>query len=96
MTEQEIQNDRQTRIAACKEAVSKVLADYEFALVAEDNWTPNTKVRVDIMFADLKKYDAPIAQPAQPIVSTFVEQPGQADNAAPASTDGSPTATQTA
>lgn len=99
MTEQEIQKDRQDRIAACKDAVQKILADYQFALVAEDNWTPNTKVRIEIMFADLKKYDAPIAQQDQPIVSPFVptvNAPASTDNAAPALPDGGPVAPQTA
>ena len=68
MTPQEIQADRSTRVDACKAEVEKALKQYQFGLTAEDNWTPNTKVKIEISFVDLKKYDATVAEPATPKV----------------------------
>lgn len=70
MDDKEIQKDRQTRMAACKDEIESVLGKYNFALTAEDNWTPNTKIQVQIQFMDLKKYDAPLAQEDKPIVKS--------------------------
>lgn len=67
MTDQEIQKDRNTRADACKTELEAILKKYEFALLAEDNWTPNTKIRVEISFVDSKKYPkADLAQPEAP------------------------------
>ncbi len=69
MTDLEIQKDRSTRADACKVEIENVLAKYEFSMTAEDNWTPNTKIKVDISFVDLKKYaTADLAQEDKPIV----------------------------
>ena len=67
MTDIEIQKDREARVSKCKAELEKVLIENQFALVAEDNWTPNTKIKVEISFVDLKKYEkADLAQPIAP------------------------------
>ncbi len=68
MTQQEIQVDRNKRADACKAEIEAVLKKNEFFLTAEDNWTPNTKIKVEISFVDLKKYDAVVAEVANPKV----------------------------
>lgn len=68
MNEQEIQKDRNDRADACKKELEAVLSKYQFALTAEDNWTPNTKIKVEIAFQDFKKYDAAVAEAANPSV----------------------------
>lgn len=70
MTEQEIRDDRNKRADECKAEIESVLKKYEFVLTAEDNWTPNTKVKVEISFVDLKRYNAAVlAQPEAPTVA---------------------------
>lgn len=69
MSDEEIRKDREERITNCKKELEAVLGKYHMALVAEDQWSPNTKVTVQIQFADLKKYDnAILAQEDRPII----------------------------
>lgn len=68
MTDQEIRDDRNKRTEDCRAEIESTLRKYQFGLMAEDNWTPNTKIRVEISFVDLKKYDSLIAQEANPKV----------------------------
>lgn len=74
MTTQEIQKDRGDRADACKKELEAILGKYQFAMAAEDNWTPNTKVSVQISFVDLKKYDADVAELATPKVNMTAGQ----------------------
>lgn len=68
MTEKQIFDDRNSRIDACKKEIEASLIKYQFNLIAEDNWTPNTKVKVEVSFVDLKKYNAAVAEKDNPTV----------------------------
>ncbi len=74
MTPQDIQKDREARTSGCKAELETILQKYQFGLLAEDNWTPNTKIKVDISFVDLKKYDTQVAEPS-PVVVPVPETP---------------------
>lgn len=83
MTEQEIRADRGSRADECKKEIEAILGKYQFTLVAEDNWTPYSKVTIEVQFKDLKKYDAPIAQEENPIVTPENSTPQVAPESVP-------------
>lgn len=75
MTDAEIQKDREVRKEQCVKEVQAVCDKYEMMIDASELLTPNFRVEVRINFIDLKKYDTPIAQPDQPIVSPYSPEP---------------------
>lgn len=65
MTDEEIKKDQEARTSACDKELGDVLNKYELAIIAEDDITPFTKLKVGIKFVDKKVYKtAALAQPS--------------------------------
>lgn len=78
MTEEQIKVDREKRKKEFMDQLQDMLDKYEFALVAQDKWTPLTTVEVGISLIDRKKYDAAIAQPVNPkVVANITAAPAR-------------------
>lgn len=69
MTEEQIKQDRQSRVEKAKGEIEIILKKYELDITAEDMIGEHTRLKVMVQFVDTKKYDTPLAQPYNPIIS---------------------------